>query len=216
MNKKLLISGVFASSLSLLCACDDGGKHDHALKEQHHEQTNADSHQEVAMEQHHEHADGDAHHEGEMEHHGPHEHGAAKLSFATTETGFDVMLDTPAVNVFGFEHAASTDEQKQQIEASASILRTGASFVANTEAACSLKTVELDSPMLTDKTDVQGHVDLDGSWSFNCDQADKLAEVKVGLFGQFPERFKRLDVEWVTEGGASAKTITEDDVIELK
>ena len=242
MNKKLLLASIIACSLSCLSLTVYAA-------DEHNQQDNAEQHSDGQEKQ----IDADSHADEEMEHHDPHEHGTAKLSLATTEKGFEIILDTPAVNVFGFEYVASTDEQKQQLKIGKDKLSAGGDlFVANTEAGCSLQTVELNSLLLkddkadsesnsvhsadhadsdnhsdhqTEQTDSDNHgdhdhpadhADVDGNWSFSCENLDKLTEVKVNLFSQFPDGFKRLDVEWLTEAGASAKTITQDEAIELK
>ena len=45
-----------------------------------------------------------AEHKQERVQHGTHEHGKARLTMAKTETGVEVMLETPAANIFGFGH----------------------------------------------------------------------------------------------------------------
>lgn len=43
--------------------------------------------------------------------HGAHEHGAAKLLIAQEGEHVEIILETPAYNIIGFEHMPSTEEQ---------------------------------------------------------------------------------------------------------
>ncbi|GAA3953372.1 DUF2796 domain-containing protein [Allohahella marinimesophila] len=52
------------------------------------------------------------HHDDEHREHGAHEHGAANMTIALEEQQLIVELDSPAMNILGFEHSANTPEQK--------------------------------------------------------------------------------------------------------
>ncbi|WP_416397057.1 DUF2796 domain-containing protein [Allohahella sp. A8] len=52
------------------------------------------------------------HHDDEHRQHGKHEHGAASMNIALDGKQLIVELDSPAMNILGFEHAADTPEDK--------------------------------------------------------------------------------------------------------
>lgn len=157
-------------------------------------------------------------HKHEHEEHGAHEHGAATLAVAVGTEGLEIMLESPAANIVGFEHAATTDEDKQKLADAVKKLEAGAElFSVNTEAGCTLKSAEVISALLgnTAETAGEAHNDMDVTWSFACTQPAELKEVAVKLFAAFPDGFQHIKAEWVTEKGASALELDKDDTIKL-
>lgn len=82
--------------------------------------------------------------------HGSHEHGAARLTVAKTEQGLEMMLESPAVNLFGFEHQAHDKEEHGIVHQAKEKLEKGdALFVINEKAKCELTTVDIDSDIVS-------------------------------------------------------------------
>jgi len=97
----------------------------------------------------------------EMEQHGSHEHGAARLTVATTDTGLELALETPAANVFGFEHNAKTEEEHHVVHEAIETLEAGADlFSVNDAAGCSFDKAEVESN-IAEKHDKDKHGDHD-------------------------------------------------------
>ncbi|WP_108125732.1 DUF2796 domain-containing protein [Saccharospirillum mangrovi] len=155
--------------------------------------------------------------------HGAHEHGAAQLSLAVDQHELVIALESPAFNVFGFEHAPSTEEQHQAIDAAVATLRDGeALWTLSRAAGCELESVEIESAVLGDDHDHDedadhdhdhdheagdAHSDVDVSWHFHCDNPEKLTQVGVGLFNAF-ERFEDLDVQYLTDDAQGAAELS--------
>ena len=76
-----------------------------------------------------------------------HEHGVATLDVALDGTRLYLDLATPAYNVLGFEHAPSTDEQRQTVSNARALLESDVPFVPDPAAGCTLEeasvTIEL-------------------------------------------------------------------------
>lgn len=163
--------------------------------------------------------------------HGAHEHGAAKLSLAVDHHEVVIALESPSYNVFGFEHAPSTDEQHAAIDTAVAKLRDGNALWTLSKAAdCELEETDIDSSILDDDEhahdeehdhdheDEHGHEadhdheagqhsDVDVSWHFHCDNPESLTQVEVGLFDAF-ERFADLDVQYLTETAQGAAELS--------
>lgn len=202
--KKLVLPVLLCGSLA---ACDDDHQHDgeHGHKHEQHETKPASNPVSTEASKEHGHDD----HKHERTEHAAHEHGAARLTIVTTDSGLDITLETPAANVFGFEHTAKTDEDKQTVSAAAAKL--AAVFAPNSEANCELKdrTVEADG-------ESGGHSDVDASWTFTCADVDKISGVDVTLFSAFPQGFQHVNAEWVTATGVGAKELEQDERLELR
>ena len=75
-----------------------------------------------------------------------HEHGAARLTIATSDKGFEVSLESPSANVFGFEYTPSSDEDHHTIHEAVEVLEAGnALFLASESAGCQQSSVEIES-----------------------------------------------------------------------
>lgn len=84
-------------------------------------------------------------HTGHTEH-AAHEHGAARLTIATTDAGMEVTLESPAANIFGFEHLASDEADHKTIHQAVNKLKAGETLlIADSSAACTLASVDIES-----------------------------------------------------------------------
>lgn len=161
----------------------------------------------------------------EMEQHGTHEHGSAHLYIAVSEDGLEIVLNSPAINLTGFEHMPNNEDDKQHLKDIESKLEHGDTlFTPSPEANCELKDTEVLSGLLGDElgTDEQSptthdeHQDMEVTWAYACTNPAQLQEIKTTLFTAFPDGLQRLHVEWVTPSAASAVELEQDGGITLK
>ena len=90
----------------------------------------------------------------EMVQHGSHEHGVARLTVATTDDGLEIALESPAANLFGFEHTAKTDEEREVVHEAVEKLELGSSlFSINDAAGCAFDSAVVESGMDDDHDD---------------------------------------------------------------
>ncbi|WLQ12552.1 DUF2796 domain-containing protein [Hahella aquimaris] len=158
----------------------------------------------------------------EFEQHGAHVHGAATMNLALEEGNLVVELESPAMNLVGFEHAPATDEERQQVEKAAALLNKGEELFGLTPAAgCKLLSAEVDGDIFDYDEDgghkehehgddegehdhhEDGHSDIDASYIFECGDSGKLTSVDVLLFKYFPG-LKDLDVQVIGPKGQTA------------
>lgn len=80
--------------------------------------------------------------------HGAHEHGVGILNIAQEGTGLQIELDSPAVNIVGFEHAPNGEEEHEALDSELVRLRDGAAlFILPVEAGCRLVSVDVKTPL---------------------------------------------------------------------
>lgn len=80
--------------------------------------------------------------------HGAHEHGVGVLNIAQEGTGLHIELDSPAVNIVGFEHAPNSEQDHKALESALERLRDGtALFVLPGEAGCRLVNADATTPL---------------------------------------------------------------------
>lgn len=148
------------------------------------------------------------------DHHGNHPahvHGVGKLDVALEGNTLTLHLDSPLINLVGFEHAANSGKDKDTVRAAVKNLRdVNRMFATDAAAQCKPAEVQLESAVLTpallgEKTAASiepapndGHADLDGDFTLVCASPGALTAVDVsGLFAAFPG-FHSIDVQLAT------------------
>lgn len=154
----------------------------------------------------------------EHRHHGAHEHGVGKLDFAQEGTVLHIELDGPAMNIVGFEHAPSSEEDHKTLERALARLKDGAALFALPEAAnCHLVGADAHTPLVDhgegnahhegehhdedehhdEHEHEETHSDITATWRFDCAHPEALDRVNVRGFEAFP-RTERLQVQFIT------------------
>jgi hypothetical protein len=153
--------------------------------------------------------------------HAAHVHGVGKLDVALDGHTLSLHLDSPLVNLIGFEHAANSAKDRQSAQDMAKTLRqAGQLFVTDAAAGCQLSQVKLVSAaiapaLLGEKTaakpdahaDNDGHADLDADFVFQCAAPERLQQIDVKLFDAF-KGFLSIDVQLVTAKRQGAARLT--------
>lgn len=169
----------------------------HAAQAANHEHSHAHAHEE--------HASLDAH-----------EHGVASLNVALDGQTLEIQLQSPAMNLVGFEHEAKSDADKAKVAAARQHLeQPQALFALPIEAKCALQDSELDSPLFGghahdehEHADEHGHSDIDASYRFACANAEALQTLELGsFFGTFPGT-EKLDVQLIGPSGQQGAELT--------
>lgn len=130
-----------------------------------------------------------------------HEHGVGSLNLVVDGNDVSIELNSPADNLLGFEYLPTSDADKAKVKAVRTQLNEAAAlFVFPTAAGCSLKEVELNSPLFDAVADkpghdhdhgekakaVESHADIQAHFQFTCTQAAQLDQIQVALFSAFP------------------------------
>ncbi|MBM9488352.1 DUF2796 domain-containing protein [Pseudomonas sp. ICBG1301] len=105
-----------------------------------------------------------AHDDHEHEHGslGAHEHGVGRLNAVLDGQALEVEFDSPAMNLVGFEHQASTAADKAKVAAARKQLENPlALFNLPKAAGCVISTQELNSPLFGDKPQAEHDDDDD-------------------------------------------------------
>lgn len=152
--------------------------------------------------------------------HGAHEHGVAVLTLALADHDLAVEFESPAANLLGFEHAASSDKDRQAVAQAAQRLRAPLTFLSLPSAAqCSVTKTTVESELLGSATDAthhdhkdehEGHADLTAKYQLQCKVPQALDIVDVQLFDTF-KGIEKINAQWLTANGQSAKVLTPTD-----
>lgn len=143
---------------------------------------------------------------------GAHEHGVAKLNVVLDGNTLELELDSPAMNLVGFEHAASSDADKAKVAAVRQQLEQPLKlFGLSAAAGCKEDQQELESPLFGDapKADDDGdehehghqHSDIGAHYQLTCATPEKLSQVDLTpLFKAFPAT-QKINVQLIGPNG---------------
>lgn len=148
---------------------------------------------------------------------GAHVHGAAQLDLVLEVDGqarVYVEFHSPAVNLYGFEHAARSDEERSARDAALKTLKTPAEWLSFTGAECGLKDVTLEHSDEAhehgdhaDHGHDDGHSEVRASYVFDCEGA--VGGARVSLHKAFPG-IETIYVRALAESGEKSLVLRKD------
>lgn len=129
-----------------------------------------------------------------------HEHGVAEMRVALEASTLLIEFDSPLDSIVGFEHAPSTDQQREALlQAERSLQEFAPLFTLPAAAGCVLADVQLESPYPHDDhehddhehdehkhDEADAHADLYVVYQFECTNPAALDRLDVKLFDAFP------------------------------
>ena len=164
-------------------------------------------------------------HEHEHEHGslGAHEHGVARLDAALDGQSLELELQSPAMNLVGFEHAASSDADKAKVAAARKTLEQPLVLFGLPAAAnCKVTEQKLESPLFGDKADHENdaaeakqgeehhheHSEIHAHYHFTCASPQALEHLDLArLFSTFPST-QKIQVQLIGPSGQQGTDLT--------
>ena len=154
---------------------------------------------------------------------GPHEHGASALDVAIEGGRVEMRLESPAMDVVGFEHEPSTDEQRAAIEeARAALSDPLALFAPSDSAGCAVAEASVEHVFEGGHDDLgaeeaaadeHGHEDegathseFQAGYALDCEDPSALTAIDFPFFEVFPGA-QEIDVRVVTERGQTGAEV---------
>jgi hypothetical protein len=156
---------------------------------------------------------------------GAHEHGVGRLNAALDGQTLELELESPAMNLVGFEHVATTDADKAKVAAARAQLEKPLTlFSLPAAAGCKVVSQELESPLFGDKPDADDHdddeADKDGHehhhdhseihahYQFNCATPGALKTLDLAnVFNTFPAT-QKIQVQLISASGQQGTEVT--------
>ena len=160
-----------------------------------------------------------AHDHSHVEEHGSlgkHEHGVASLNVALDGQTLEIQLESPAINLVGFEHAASSEADKAKVATTHQQLEKPlALFALPDEAQCAVQEIQLHSPLFGNTGHEHhaghSHSDIDADYRFTCANAETLQALELGnFFSTFPGTHT-LQVQLIGPSGQQGAELNSDN-----
>lgn len=167
--------------------------------------------------------------------HNSHEHGVAAMQLVIEGDTLQLKIETPAMNILGFEHKPSTAEQKKTMAQAESLLKNPDNVVLLPKTArCQITEAKIisslsqneheyehehehehvhdgESDYKGDHDEDSGHADYDLNYQFECDDINALQQINMTIFSHFP-LFEELEVQYIvpleTGFGQGIKRVT--------
>ncbi|PQZ90120.1 MULTISPECIES: DUF2796 domain-containing protein [Pseudomonas] len=151
---------------------------------------------------------------------GAHEHGVGRLNAVLDGKALELELDSPAMNLVGFEHTATTDADKAKVAAARKQLENPlALFNLPKAAGCVVSSLELNSPLFGDKPEADhdddddhdakdgahehhhDHSEIHAHYQFTCATPTALSNLDLTqVFKTFPAT-QKIQVQLIGPSG---------------
>jgi hypothetical protein len=153
---------------------------------------------------------------------GAHEHGVGRLNAALDGKTLELELESPAMNLVGFEHVASSDADKAKVVAARALLEQPlALFNLPKAAGCTVENQELESPLFGDAPDADDdhdedakdehhhdHSEIHAHYQFTCATPGALKTLDLAnIFNSFPAT-QKIQVQLIGPSGQQGVEVT--------
>ena len=153
---------------------------------------------------------------------GAHEHGVGRLNAALDGKTLALELQSPAMNLVGFEHVATSDADKAKVAAARALLEQPLSLFNLPKAAgCVVENQELESPLFGDTPDADDdhgedakdehhhdHSEIHAHYQFTCATPDALKTLDLAnIFNAFPAT-QKIQVQLIGPSGQQGVDVT--------
>ena len=153
---------------------------------------------------------------------GAHEHGVGRLNAVLEGQTLELELESPAMNLVGFEHTATTDAEKAKVAAvRAQLEKPLALFSLAKAAGCEVASQKLESPLFGDKPEADDdhdedakdehhhdHSEIHAHYSFTCATPGALKTLDLAnIFNTFPTT-RTIQVQLIGPSGQQGVEVT--------
>jgi hypothetical protein len=162
----------------------------------------------------------------QMRQHSTHEHGRTVMNIAVEAHIVSVELIGPMANFAGFEHAPSSDQERQVVTDARAILEQPVRvFQFDSGAGCVAQSVQVDLPDVIDdagdhedehhhdgdehEDSHDDHLEIAASYTFECANSDRIQRISVAVFELFPST-EVIELSVLGSGGVTTAEMTPD------
>jgi len=158
-----------------------------------------------------------------------HVHGIAELLVVLEGEQLDIELLSPAMNLLGFEHQASTPEQQALVQNAKNTLADTNNLFTFGSAQCQLIDLDVDVSRMRDESvhhdeeshdeeyetnhhdrhEEPGHNDIEARYRYRCERPNTLDSLTTSIATAFPG-IESLQVQWIANGRQGAATLTKN------
>lgn len=140
-----------------------------------------------------------------------HDHGVGHMQIVQDGTVVAIRFQSPAADLFGFEHQPRTDTEHRQINAVKQRLNDGNTLFNAIGAQCRVRhqTTEFSGNTSTSINEIHPHADVVVNYEMICTRIERLTELRVLFFDSF-DNLQVINVEWIVHQGQGVGTLSPD------
>lgn len=141
-----------------------------------------------------------------------HIHGVATLNWVLEGPALHMALQSPMMDVLGFEHKPNTNDEKLLFSALIANLNNKNKVVDLTGGDCELTTVNIVNPFEEEESSFShksNHSEITAEYEFLCQQPSQLEAININLFDTFPG-FKVINAQWIVDGKQGGARLNHD------
>ena len=165
-----------------------------------------------------------------------HQHGQAELRILLETNRVEMEFESPAFNLVGFEHKASSSLEKKAVKNAKAFLESPADLISFGGTACSPAAIQVDVSSVSNQEDKHqhdddehdheaehqehdepshehehetetSHADIIARFSFSCGNKSDLSYFVINFFRVFPG-LEKIKALWVSETGQGSMQLT--------
>lgn len=164
------------------------------------------------------------HHDHDVPQQDAHLHGYVELTLAIEGDQLEIQLTSPAINIVGFEHKATSKQQLQAIERAKQTLESPAMLFSFSGSDCASTQSTAHFPVLDEhhtdhddhESDKESHSEITASYKYNCSEGKKVDAVQVNLIQYFPT-IEKIEAMWLSDVKQGASELTsESNLIQIR
>jgi hypothetical protein len=135
-----------------------------------------------------------------------HIHGHAELTIAIDKNIIDLKLITPAENLLGFEHKATSAADISTVVTMKKHLSQYANVIVFNNAECDIENSNVDTGNIltyghkdhtNEHENIHSHTEITVDYKFHCAKTDDISSASIKLFDHY-SGIKIIDVMWLT------------------
>lgn len=160
------------------------------------------------------------HHDHDLPQQDAHLHGYVELTLAIEGNQLEIQLTSPAINIVGFEHKATSKQQLQAIEQAKQTLESPAMLFSFSGSDCASTLATAHFPTLDEhhadhgnhedhESDKEGHSEITASYKYNCSEGKRINAVQVNLIKYFPT-IEKIKAMWLSDLKQGASELTSE------
>jgi len=140
-----------------------------------------------------------------------HVHGEAKMMIVLENNQLFIEIETPAMNVLGYEHPPENKQQQQGLKQAVQTFEQSSQIIKLHGGFCLPHSQNVETPGLEHKADSpyhdhNAHTEFHISYIWTCKNARDLKEIELSLFEHFPG-FDMIRAQWIFTRGQGAATL---------
>lgn len=160
------------------------------------------------------------HHDHDLPQQDAHLHGYVELTLAIEGNQLEIQLTSPAINIVGFEHKATSKQQLQAIEQAKQTLESPAMLFSFSGSDCASTLATAHFPTLDEhhadhgnhedhESDKEEHSEITASYKYNCSEGKRINAVQVNLIKYFPT-IEKIKAMWLSDLKQGASELTSE------